>query len=192
MLQPAAKGHRPALDYITLRVVILVAVQVCRIQKIEHFPDLILRHVIEPQKGAVQMDVAGYRNNGIHHRKILLYSRCGSRQPPHRFPIFLLIVYSRQLSHDDKAAPASGRTGGKGQHLVTGSHRNTGLNDRPARHFRKPCGIGPVILPAKPPGGNPLQNSGYKLLRISIESLQQYFRLLNHCKIVKKSLTKKL
>ena len=69
MFQPAAKSHRPALDHITLRVVILVAVQVRRIQKIEHFPDLIFRHIIEPQKGAVQMDIAGYRNNGIHHKK---------------------------------------------------------------------------------------------------------------------------
>lgn len=37
MIQPAAEGHRAALDHMRLRVVEAVAVQVCGIQKVEHW-----------------------------------------------------------------------------------------------------------------------------------------------------------
>ncbi len=50
--QPSAKSDRSALDHTAVRVIILIAVQVCRIQKIEHFPDFIFRHVVKPQKAS--------------------------------------------------------------------------------------------------------------------------------------------
>ena len=65
---PSAKSDRSALDHTAVRVIILIAVQVCRIQKIEHFPDFIFRHVIKPQKRAVKMDIAGNGNHGIYHK----------------------------------------------------------------------------------------------------------------------------
>ena len=79
--QPAAEGNRTAFNHMYFRVIVRIAVQICRIQKIQHFPDFIFRHVIKPQQGAVQMHITRNRHNGIYHKKSSIYDRCGSICP---------------------------------------------------------------------------------------------------------------
>ena len=57
-----------------------------------------------------------------------------------------------ELSHDNKAAGTARCTGGKGQHLITGSYRNIRFYHGTVRHSRKPGRIGSVIFPFHPPG----------------------------------------
>ena len=53
VVKPQGECNRAALNKTPFRVIAAVAVHVCRVQKIQHFLDLVFRHVIKAKKRPV-------------------------------------------------------------------------------------------------------------------------------------------
>lgn len=98
--------------------------------------------------------------------------------PPHRFSL-CSVVYFHQLSHDNEAARASGRTGGKGQHFIAACHRDVRFHNGTLCHSGKPGRIRAVILPAKTPGRGIAAGFG-RLCHKRCENLTEITALRGH------------
>jgi hypothetical protein len=59
VFETKGKNCRSALNDCNIRVIVPEAVKVGGVQRIQHFLDLVLRHIVKAEQRAVQMNIAG-------------------------------------------------------------------------------------------------------------------------------------